>query len=77
MVRRAVGNFTSYAWSGWSTTGAFTQTFGSSAVNFGGTGDVRDTVFTFDNARVGPTSNTNKPRAWGALACCYLGTPAA
>lgn len=29
-----------------------------------------------DNARVEPTGNSNKPRAWGALACCYLGAPA-
>lgn len=32
---------------------------------------------TFDAARVVPTGAANKPRAWGALACCYLGTPAA
>lgn len=76
MSRRVVGNITSYAWSGWSVTGPFSQTFGSSAVNFGGTGDVRDTIFTFDNARVGPTGSANKPRAWGALACAYLGQPA-
>lgn len=31
----------------------------------------------FDTARVVPTGAANKPRAWGALACCYLGTPAA
>jgi len=28
-----------------------------------------------DSARVVPTGNANKPRAWGALACCYLGIP--
>jgi len=28
-------------------------------------------------SRVVPTGATNKPRAWGALACCYLGTPVA
>lgn len=26
--------------------------------------------------RVVPTGNVNKPRAWGALACAYLGQPA-
>lgn len=26
--------------------------------------------------RVVPTGAANKPRAWGALACAYLGTPA-
>lgn len=30
----------------------------------------------FDTARVVPTGAANKPRAWGALACCYLGQPA-
>lgn len=29
-----------------------------------------------DSGRVVPTGNANKPRAWGSLACCYLGTPA-
>lgn len=29
-----------------------------------------------DSSRVVPVGNANKPRAWGALACCYLGTPA-
>ena len=27
-------------------------------------------------SRAVPTGNAAKPRAWGALACCYLGTPA-
>ncbi|WP_143142696.1 hypothetical protein [Desulfovibrio desulfuricans] len=27
-------------------------------------------------SRVVPVGNANKPRAWGALACCYLGQPA-
>lgn len=31
----------------------------------------------FDASRVVPTGAANKPRAWGALACCYLGIPAA
>ena len=30
-----------------------------------------------DTSRIVPTGAANKPRAWGALACCYLGTPAA
>ena len=29
----------------------------------------------FDSSRVVPTGAANKPRAWGALACCYLGQP--
>ena len=28
-------------------------------------------------SRVVPTGSANKPRAWGSLACCYLGTPVA
>jgi hypothetical protein len=30
----------------------------------------------FDSSRVVPAAAVNKPRAWGALACCYLGQPA-
>ena len=30
-----------------------------------------------DPSRVVPTGAANKPRAWGALACAYLGQPAA
>lgn len=31
--------------------------------------------FFFDPSRVVPVGPTNAPRRWGALACCYLGTP--
>lgn len=30
-------------------------------------------VYTFQSSRVVPTAAQNQPRAWGALACCYLG----
>ena len=30
----------------------------------------------FAASRVVPVGAANKPRAWGALACCFLGTPA-
>ncbi len=29
----------------------------------------------FNSSRVVPTGPANTPRSWGALACCYLGTP--
>ena len=29
-----------------------------------------------NSGRVVPVGNANKPRGWGALACCYLGQPA-
>lgn len=29
----------------------------------------------FDASRVVPTAPVNRPRAWGALACVYLGAP--
>lgn len=29
----------------------------------------------FDAAYTVPVANKNQPRAWGALACCYLGAP--
>ena len=31
----------------------------------------------FDSGNVAPTGNKTAPRAWGALACAYLGIPAA
>ena len=31
---------------------------------------------TFDSGRVVPVGPANAPRRWGALVCCYLGTPA-
>lgn len=34
-------------------------------------------TLTINSSRVVPTGAANKPRAWGALACCYLGQPAA
>ena len=36
----------------------------------------RNYTASFDSSRVAPVGAANKPRAWGALACCYLGTPA-
>ena len=33
------------------------------------------TIYT-DAGRVVPVANKNQPRAWGALACVYLGPPA-
>lgn len=35
----------------------------------------RDYVASFDSGRVGPVGAANKSRAWGALACVYLGAP--
>ena len=54
--------------------GAFfrtSKTYGSQAM-----GDYTAYVTGFDSARVVPVGAANKPRAWGALACCYLGSPA-
>ena len=34
------------------------------------------TYLYFDSGRVAPTAAKTQPRAWGALACCYLGQPA-
>lgn len=35
----------------------------------------RDYTASFDSSRVVPVGAANKPRAWGALACVYLGAP--
>lgn len=42
----------------------------------GGVSAPQPFVTLFDNDRVTPTGDANKPRAWGALACCWLGIPA-
>jgi hypothetical protein len=34
------------------------------------------TSWVFNSERVVPTANKNQTRAWGALACAYLGQPA-
>ncbi len=47
---------------------------GGQAVNAGGQGNLSTVVFAL--SRVQPTGPANAPRRWGALACCYLGTPA-
>ena len=31
--------------------------------------------YQLDPSRMVPTGAANKPRGWGALACCYLGQP--
>lgn len=41
-----------------------------------GTGQNYGAECYFDPSRVVPTGTTNSPRAWGALACVYLGVPA-
>lgn len=40
----------------------------------GGTYDMG--TLSLDTSRTGPVGAANKPRAWGALACAYLGQPA-
>ena len=38
-------------------------------------GNSSSTVSRFNASRVVPTANKVQPRAWGALACVYLGAP--
>lgn len=45
------------------------KAFGSNANGF--------TEVAFTSSNVVPTSAVNMPRSWGALACVYLGLPAA
>ena len=56
--------------SGAFSTGAFDSIYGTGVAN-----DAPGWLY-FSSARVVPTGAANKPRAWGALACCYLGQPA-
>ena len=70
-IRNTPGTF--YGW-GWGTTGAFRSgSVSSGAQGASGSGYAQVTL---DLARVVPVGAANKPRGWGALACCYLGQPA-
>ena len=70
-MRNTPGTF--YGW-GWGTTGAFRSgSVSSGAQGASGSGYAQVTL---DLARVVPVGAANKPRGWGALACCYLGQPA-
>lgn len=40
-----------------------------------GTAGYKNAHISFDASRMVPTGNANKPRAWGSLACVYLGAP--
>ena len=58
-------------------TGAFAGVPRETAVNHSSAGSDAwpYTGATLDVSRVVPTAPVNHPRAWGALACCYLGAP--
>lgn len=62
-------------YSGAYATGALTSALVASGLFTGG-GSHSYIKIAIDLARVVPTGAANKPRAWGALACAYLGTPA-
>ena len=79
MIRNISGSFVGYDFggdSGGSWGGAFTRT-GMAGSSAGGGSSQGEASTSFSPSRVVPTGNANKPRGWGALACCYLGTPAA
>lgn len=54
-------------------TGAFVA---SGSNGKGGSGDYAQARIAFSLSRVVPVGPAFAPRRWGALACCYLGTPA-
>lgn len=73
MMRKITG-YSGYSWSAVVPSGAFVGTVIGYNNNTGTGSPLYDPHF--DSGRVVPTGSTNKPRAWGALACAYLGTPA-
>jgi len=78
MIRNIVGissAFATYAQSG--TSGAITSIIETSAAAQTGSPGSAALRAKIDASRVGPVGAANKPRAWGALACAYLGQPAA
>ena len=73
-MRRIYGAFATYIYAS-ACEGVFTgeiiqQGYESGSYRSGDAG-----YFRLDSARFGPTASQNQPRAWGALACVYLGTP--
>ena len=75
MIRNIVGTGVSYR----STTAAWGAIEMLAGTNWN-TGRAENDIYMYNSrlniARVVPTGSANKPRAWGALACCYLGQPA-
>lgn len=75
MIRNIVGTGVSYR----STTAAWGAIEMLAGTNWN-TGRAENDIYMYNSrlniARVVPTGSANKPRAWGALACAYLGTPA-
>lgn len=55
--------------------GALYMSTGGGGAAAGGSGVYAVRSCYFDSSRVVPTGAANKPRAWGALACVYLGQP--
>lgn len=75
MIRNIVGTGISYR----STTAAWGAIEAIAGTDWN-TGRAENNIYLYNSrlniARVVPTGSSNKPRAWGALACCYLGQPA-
>ena len=81
MIRNIEASFSGYTTGTWNwkenPVGAFTLvTSDSGGLISGSGGATGQKSLAMDVSRVVPTGNANKPRAWGALACAYLGTPA-
>ena len=76
MIRPATGKVTAvYGAAGESVMGVFYRQDNSAVHTASGYGVGYSDLY-FDIARKTPVGAANKPRAWGALACCYLGQPA-
>ncbi|MGV7096296.1 hypothetical protein [Desulfovibrio sp. QI0434] len=76
MIRPATGKVTAvYGAAGESVMGVFYRQDNSAVHTASGYGVSYSDLY-FDISRKTPVGNANKPRAWGALACCYLGQPA-
>ena len=76
-VREIMGGFASLAdRRKFDTSGCFYNA-GGQAYDYATAGSFLSTSLGIKISRVVPTANKFQTRAWGALACCYLGTPAA
>ncbi len=74
MIRRIYGTYQTVT--GTHPQGVFSAIDATAANISGASSTFAHHNYKFDSSRVVPTGTANKPRAWGALACCYLGQPA-
>lgn len=75
MSRAVTGGTDGFLANGATAWGTFTSVRMPAALVSQTSGTYTTTRAEIDSGRVTPVGAANKPRAWGALACVYLGAP--